>query len=87
MKIRVIKALLLGVILSVSGLASAQTPVKVKAGMVAAIDQLGLPIALERGFFEKQGLEVTIVRPYPTGVDALNALRRVRAIWCRWACR
>ncbi len=75
MKTRVFGALLLGVILSVSGLASAQTPIKVKAGMVAAIDQLGLPIALEKGFFEQQGLDVTIVRPYPTGVDALNALQ------------
>ena len=40
-----------------------------------AIDQLGLPIALERGFFEKNGLDVTIARPYATGVDALNALQ------------
>ena len=70
-----IKALLMCVILGVSGLALGQTPIKVKAGMVAAIDQLGLPIALERGFFEKNGLDVTIVRPYPTGVDALNALQ------------
>ena len=28
-----------------------------------------------RGFFEKRGLDVTIARPYPTGVDALNALQ------------
>jgi sulfonate transport system substrate-binding protein len=42
--------------------------------MVTGIDQIGLPIALERGFFEKQGLDVTIARPYATGVDALNAL-------------
>ena len=39
---------------------SAQTPVKLKAGMVTGIDQIGLPIALERGFFEKNGLDVTI---------------------------
>jgi ABC-type nitrate/sulfonate/bicarbonate transport system substrate-binding protein len=50
-------------------------PVKLKAGMVTGIDQVGLPIALERGFFEKWGLEVTIARPYATGVDALNALQ------------
>jgi len=50
-------------------------PVKVKAGIVAAIDQLGVPIALERGFFEKWGLDVTIARPYATGVDQLNALQ------------
>ena len=34
--------------------AQAQTPVKLKAGMVTGIDQVGLPIALERGFFEKR---------------------------------
>ena len=38
-----------------------------------------LPIALERGFFEKQGLDVTIARPYATGVDALNALNALQA--------
>jgi len=55
--------------------AAAQNLVKLKAGMVTGIDQVGLPIALERGFFEKQGLDVTIARPYATGVDALNALQ------------
>ena len=35
----------------------------------------GSSIALERGFFEKQGLDVAIARPYATGVDALNALQ------------
>ena len=59
-------------LLAMPGLAAAQT--KLKAGMVTGIDQIGLPIALERGFFEKQGLDVTIARPYATGVDALNAL-------------
>ena len=55
--------------------AQSQEPVKLKVGMVAAIDMLALPIAVERGFFEKQGLDVTIARPYATGVDALNALQ------------
>ena len=55
--------------------ADAQTLTKLKAGMVTGIDQIGLPIALERGFFEKNGLDVTIARPYATGVDALNALQ------------
>ena len=55
--------------------ASAQTMTKLKAGMVSGFDQIGLPIALERGFFEKRGLDVTIARPYATGVDALNALQ------------
>jgi sulfonate transport system substrate-binding protein len=58
-----------------SGPAMAQSLVKLKAGMVTGIDQIGLPIALERGFFEKQGLDVEIARPYATGVDALNALQ------------
>jgi NitT/TauT family transport system substrate-binding protein/sulfonate transport system substrate-binding protein len=55
--------------------AGAQTLTKLKAGMVTGIDQIALPIALERGFFEKNGLDVTIARPYATGVDALNALQ------------
>jgi ABC-type nitrate/sulfonate/bicarbonate transport system substrate-binding protein len=55
--------------------ARAQNLVKVKAGMVSAIDQIGLPIALERGFFEKHGVDLEIARPYATGVDALNALQ------------
>jgi sulfonate transport system substrate-binding protein len=56
-------------------LAQSNEPVKLKVGMVAAIDMLALPIAVERGFFEKYGLDVTIARPYATGVDALNALQ------------
>src|SRR5688500_2056972 len=55
--------------------AAAQTMTKLKAGMVTGFDQIGLPIALARGFFEKRGLDVTIARPYATGVDALNALQ------------
>jgi sulfonate transport system substrate-binding protein len=55
--------------------ARAQNMVKVKAGMVSAIDQIGLPIALERGFFEKNGVDLEMARPYATGVDALNALQ------------
>src|SRR3954451_6510107 len=58
-----------------AGPAMAQQLVKVKAGMVTGIDQIGLPIALERGFFEKHGLDVEIPPPYATGVDALNALQ------------
>src|SRR6187397_21497 len=55
--------------------AYSQDTAKIKAGMVSAIDQIGLPIALERGFFESRGLDVEIARPYATGVDALNALQ------------
>ena len=55
--------------------AAAPALVKVRAGIVAAIDQLGVPVALDQGFFEKWGLDVTIATPYPTGVDQLNALQ------------
>lgn len=70
-------AMLLCALLLLPSLAIAQAkdPVKLKVGMVAAVDMLALPIALERGFFEKHGLDVTIARPYATGVDALNALQ------------
>jgi len=40
--------LLCCVLAGVPGLAAAQSPVKLKAGMVTGIDQVGLPIALER---------------------------------------
>lgn len=71
---RKLLAIAVGAMLALPGLASAQQMTKLKAGMVTGIDQVGLPIALERGFFEKHGLDVTIARPYATGVDALNAL-------------
>ncbi|MEY3468958.1 MAG: putative aliphatic sulfonates-binding protein precursor, partial [Pseudomonadota bacterium] len=70
-----LKKLILCLCLLAPGLTMAQDLVKMKAGMVAGIDQIGLPIALERGFFEKWGLDVTIARPYATGVDALNSLQ------------
>ncbi|HYF59490.1 MAG TPA: ABC transporter substrate-binding protein [Burkholderiaceae bacterium] len=70
------RTLLFALALATTGqVAHAQALVKMKAGMVTGIDQVGLPIALERGFFEKHGLDVTIARPYATGVDALNALQ------------
>jgi len=49
--------------------------IRLNAGMVSGFDQIGLPIALEQGFFEDFGLEVRIANPYATGVDALNALQ------------
>ena len=55
--------------------AQSQSLTKLNVGMVSAIDMLAIPVALERGFFEKRGLDVTIARPYATGVDALNALQ------------
>src|SRR6266571_4955975 len=73
--IRVLWLCLLVAIAPSTALAQGKNPVKLKAGMVTGIDQVGLPIALERGFFEKWGLDVAIARPYATGVDALNALQ------------
>jgi sulfonate transport system substrate-binding protein len=72
---RRIMTLLFALLLPSLALAQAKDPVKLKVGMVAAVDMLALPIAVERGFFEKYGLDVTIARPYATGVDALNALQ------------
>jgi len=45
------KKLLLCLCLLAPGLTIGQNLVKMKAGMVAGVDQIGLPIALERGFF------------------------------------
>ena len=74
--LRRLAMLFCALLLLMPSMAMAQTkdPIKLKVGMVAAVDMLALPIALERGFFEKHGLDVTIARPYATGVDALNAL-------------
>lgn len=69
------RTLLFMLALAAGTAAHAQALIKMKAGMVTGIDQVGLPIALERGFFEKYGLDVAIARPYATGVDALNALQ------------
>ena len=69
------RVIVLSLCLLMSGWAAAQNLVKIKAGMVSGVDQLGLAIALDRGYFEKWGLDVTIARPYATGVDALNALQ------------
>ena len=46
----------------------------VSAGMVGAIDQIGLPAALDQGFFEEEGLNVEVAEPYASGTDQLNAL-------------
>ena len=72
---RTLMAASLAAALAAAGPAVAQDLIKLKAGMVSSIDQIALPIAVERGFFEKHGLEVEIARPYATGVDALNALQ------------
>ena len=67
--------------------ARAQDLVKLKAGMVTGIDQIGLPIALERGFFEKHGLDVEIARPTPRAWMRSTRCRPARARPCRSACR
>lgn len=69
------KVLLFCGALAMAASVQAQDLPKLKAGIVTGIDQIGLPIALERGFFEKYGLDVEITNPYATGVDALNALQ------------
>lgn len=51
-----------------------ESSVAVSAGLVGAIDQIGLPAALDQGFFEEEGLDVTVAEPFATGVDQLNAL-------------
>ncbi|NGN68091.1 ABC transporter substrate-binding protein [Streptomyces sp. A7024] len=50
-------------------------PTQVKAGYVSAIDQVGLPAGVEAGYFDEENLNVKLAQPYPTGVDALNALQ------------
>lgn len=50
------------------------TVTEVAAGWVSAIDQVGLPAALDQGFFEDAGLDVTVADPFASGVDMLNAL-------------
>lgn len=46
----------------------------INAGWVSAIDQIGLPAALDEGFFEDSGLDVELAEPFASGVDMLNAL-------------
>ncbi|MFS0866386.1 ABC transporter substrate-binding protein [Microbacterium sp. 179-B 1A2 NHS] len=46
----------------------------VTAGWVSSIDQIGLPAALDQGFFDEYGLDVDVADPFATGVDQLNAL-------------
>ncbi|WP_240662251.1 ABC transporter substrate-binding protein [Streptomyces sp. WAC 06738] len=59
----------------VDGGAGGTEPTKLSAGYVSAIDQIGLPAGVEAGYFDEQNLNVKLKEPYPTGVDALNALQ------------
>ncbi|MEE2039052.1 ABC transporter substrate-binding protein [Nocardiopsis sp. CT-R113] len=54
--------------------AGAGSLTSINAGYVSAIDQIGLPIGTEQGLFEERNLDVTLAEPFPTGVDAINAL-------------
>ncbi|WP_205857322.1 ABC transporter substrate-binding protein [Phytoactinopolyspora endophytica] len=47
---------------------------EVTVGYVSAVDQMGAAIALDIGFYDELNLDVTLAQPFPTGVDALNAL-------------
>ena len=66
--------------------AAAQAQVKLKAGMVTGIDQVGLPIALERGFFEKQASMYLSRGPTPPASTPSTPCRPARAKSCRSAC-
>ncbi len=70
-------AFALGIAMVMPWAANAQDDdlIQINAGMVSGFDQIGLPIALEQGFFEEFGLDVRIANPYATGVDSLNALQ------------
>ncbi len=76
MKLKHIGSLAVAIAMAIPIAANAQDDlVKMRAGMVSGIDQIALPIAQEKGFFEKHGLDVTIAEPFATGVDLLNALQ------------
>lgn len=56
------------------GGAAQSEEIELSAGWVSAIDQIGLPAALDQGFFEDEGLDVAVAEPFASGVDQLNAL-------------
>jgi sulfonate transport system substrate-binding protein len=82
-KLRILQLVLVGSLLAAScgpepGETDGQQPddlTQVQAGWVSAIDQIGLPAAIDLGYFEEHGLSVELAQPFPTGVDALNALQ------------
>lgn len=79
---RVASLLLVGALALTTAACSSPTPapagddeaITVSAGWVSAIDQIGLPAALDQGFFEDAGLDVELAEPFASGVDMLNAL-------------
>src|SRR3989337_828716 len=70
-KVPVVGLLVLAVLILAPGGQAAPALTKVRGGIV----QLGVPVALDQGFLERWGLDVTIATPFPTGVDLLNALQ------------
>lgn len=46
-----------------------------RLGIAAAVDQVEAPTALERGFLDKNGGDLTIPPAFASGVEALNALQ------------
>lgn len=65
--------------LSLGGAAAfAQTKPKlipIKVGINSAVDQIGVPVAVEQGFFDKEGLDASLAPAFASGVEALNALQ------------
>jgi sulfonate transport system substrate-binding protein len=67
-----------GAVLSLAGwgsAANAQDLPHITVGYNSAVDQIAVPAAVEQGFFEDEGLDVDLAPPFPSGVDALNALQ------------
>lgn len=46
-----------------------------RLGIVAAVDPVAAPTALERGFFDENGGDLTISPAFASGTEALNVLR------------
>jgi sulfonate transport system substrate-binding protein len=51
-----------------------QLPV-VRIGTTGSLDSVALMLALDQGFYEKQGIDGKLAPAYPTGVETLNALQ------------
>ncbi len=47
---------------------------EITVGYVSAVDQMGAAVAQDIGFYDEQNLSATLAEPFPTGVDALQAL-------------
>jgi sulfonate transport system substrate-binding protein len=47
----------------------------VRIGTTGSLDSIALMLALDQGFYEKQGIDGKLAPAYPTGVETLNALQ------------